>query len=82
MECVSGCGAIPLYRLVNLALDDAARLEHDVPAPLRQLRIPAVVYRVGPQARVTWLPDDFALRLLVQPGRLGKKASPTATETE
>ena len=82
VECMSGCGAIPRYRLVDLKLDGAARLRDDLPAPLRQPRVPAAVYRVGPQRRSTGLPDGFALRLLVKPDRLRKKASPTTAESE
>ena len=67
VECVRGCGAIPLYRLVELKLDDAARLRENLPGLLRQPSAPAAVYRVGPSRPSTGLPDGFALRLLVTP---------------
>ena len=79
LECVSGCGAIPLYRLVDLKLDRAARLRDDVPGSLKQPRVPAAVYRVGPRRKSTGLPDGFALRLLIKPDRRRKKAHKAAS---
>ena len=69
VECVSGCGPIPLYRLVDLRLDESARSQETVPAPLRQPRVPAAVYRIGSTHESTGLPDSYALRLLARPPR-------------
>ena len=65
VECVTGCGPIPRYRLVDLRLDEAARSLPNVPAPFRRPRVTAAVYRIGSPRRTTGLPDGYALRLLV-----------------
>ena len=64
VDCVSGCGPIPLYRLVDLRLDDSARCREDLPVPLRRPCVHAAVYRVGSKRDTTGLPDGYALRLL------------------
>ena len=71
VECVRGCGPIPLYRLVELRLDEAARGQADLPVPLRRPCVHAAVYRVGVSRESTGLPDGYALRLL---SRLPKAA--------
>lgn len=67
VECISGCGPIPLYRLVDLRLDDAARGLTEVPVPLRRPCVQAAVYRVGATRAATGLPDGYALRVLSRP---------------
>ena len=74
VECVSGCGPIPLYRLVDLRLDEAGRNRDDTPIPLRRPRVPAAVYRIGSLRGATGLPEGYALRLLVSPGRRARSA--------
>ena len=78
VECVSGCGPIPLYRLVDLRLDETARARDDVPALFRRPRVTAAVYRIGPARPSTGLPDGYALRLLVKPSR---RRRPSAVST-
>lgn len=67
VECVSGCGPISLYRLVDLRLDDHERCRTDLPVPLRRPCVQAAVYRVGSTRESTGLPDGYALRLLSRP---------------
>lgn len=67
VDCVSGCGPIPLYRLVDLRLDDSERCREDLPVPLRRPCVHAAVYRVGSARETTGLPDGYALRLLSRP---------------
>lgn len=67
VECVSGCGPISRYRLVDLRLDDTARSHADLPVPLRRPCVQAAVYRVGPARPATGLPDGYALRVLSRP---------------
>ena len=69
VECISGCGPIPLYRLVDLRLDESARDQEAVPSSLKQPRVPAAIYRVGSTQESTGLPDSYALRLLARPPR-------------
>ena len=78
VECVSGCGPIPLYRLVDLRLDETARDRDHVPAPFKRRRVAAAVYRIGPARPSTGLPDGYALRLLVKPSR---RRRPSAVST-
>ena len=67
VECVSGCGPIPCYRLVDLRLDEDARAHAELPVPLRRPCVQAAVYRVGPTRPSTGLPDGYALRVLSRP---------------
>ncbi len=67
VECISGCGPIPCFRLVDLRLDDAARTRDELPVPLRRPCVHAAVYRVGPSRETTGLPDGYALRILSRP---------------
>ena len=68
VRCLGG-SAIPVYRLVNFQLDRAARTRKDVPRPLRQSRVLAAIYRVGPSPASTGVPESYALRLMVKPDR-------------
>ena len=78
IDCVGGCGDLPLYRLVELRLDEAVRNRDDVPTTLKQPRVPAAVYRVGEPKRTNGLPDGYALRLLVKPARRRRKTQARA----
>ena len=77
VECISGCGPIPLYRLVDLRLDESARSQATLPSSLKQPRVPAAVYRVGSTQETTGLPDSYALRLLARPARRGSRRHPS-----
>lgn len=66
VECLSG-PAIPKHRLVHLQLDRSMRGFEYLPEPLRQGKVLAAVYRVGPVSPVTGRPDGYALRLLIAP---------------
>jgi hypothetical protein len=68
VECLSGT-PIPLYRLVHLQLDATSASCHDLPAILRQSKVPSAVYRVAPSEARTGRPEGYALRLLVDPHR-------------
>lgn len=68
LDCVSSC-TIPLFRLVDLHVDRAARSRPELPAALKRPQVLAAVYRVGPYSQVTGTPQSYALRLLVTPER-------------
>ncbi len=65
-RCLGG-SAIPLYRLVNFQIARAARARKDLPRALRRPRVLAAIYRIGPYAPSTGVPDSYALRLMVKP---------------
>lgn len=73
VECVSSC-SIPLFRLVDLHVDRAARGRPELPASLRRPQVLAAVYRIGPYSDVTGTPQSYALRLLVKPERRDEPA--------
>ncbi len=66
IACMSG-PPIPLHRLVHVQLDRSMRGFETLPDALREGKVLAAVYRVGPVSRVTGLPDGYALRLMVEP---------------
>jgi hypothetical protein len=68
VDCLSGT-AIPLYRLVYFQIDREARNRPDLPAALRKPNVLSAVFRVGAYSQATGAPGDYALRLLVEPGR-------------
>jgi len=78
VECLGG-SPIPLYRLVQLQIDQQAQvLPPGVPSALGRGKVLSAVYRVGPSRPATGLPEGYALRLLVPPGsaaRASAKAS-------
>jgi hypothetical protein len=65
--------SIPLYRLVHFQVERAARDCMDLPAVLRQGKVLSAVYRVGPYRSATGTPQGYALRLLVEPGRIAAR---------
>ena len=67
--------SIPLYRLVHFQVERTARDTRELPAALRSGKVLSAVYRVGPYQSSTGTPQGYALRLLVEPGRVT-----TATE--
>ena len=64
---VEGTTAIPLYRLVHVQLEKAARDNQNLPARLREGRVLSAVWRVGPCQSTTGTPAGYALRFLVAP---------------
>ena len=79
VECLNGA-AIPLYRLVYFQVDRDARNRPDLPAALRRTNVLSAVFRVGPYSQATGSPSEYALRLLVEPGRR-TDAAPVPTRT-
>ncbi|MBM3818646.1 MAG: hypothetical protein FJW14_06460 [Acidimicrobiia bacterium] len=65
--------SIPLYRLVHFQVERAARDCMDLPAVLRQGKVLSAVYRVGRYRSATGTPQGYALRLLVEPGRIAAR---------
>ena len=70
--------AIPLYRLVQFQVSPEARLDTDLPEPLRTGKVLSAVLRVGARRTTTGTPEGYALRLLVHPG---EKAADSREET-
>ncbi len=67
VDCLEG-SPIPLFRLVYVQIDRAAReTTPDLPDPLRRPAVLSAVYRIGPTSPATGLPGSYALRLLVEP---------------
>ena len=62
--------SIPLYRLVHFQVERSARETRDLPAVLQQGKVLSAVYRVGPYKSATGTPQGYALRLLIEPGRV------------
>jgi hypothetical protein len=62
--------SIPLYRLVHFQIERPARESGELPAVLQQGKILSAVYRVGPYKSATGTPQGYALRLLIEPGRV------------
>lgn len=71
--------SIPLYRLVHFQIERSARECMDLPPVLKQGKVLSAVYRVGPYRSATGTPQGYALRLLVEPGRVS--ARPRARTT-
>ena len=65
--------SIPLYRLVHFQIERAARECMDLPPVLKQGKVLSAVYRVGPYRSATGTPQGYALRLLVEPGRVSTR---------
>jgi hypothetical protein len=61
--------SIPKYRLVHFQVERTARDTGELPGVLRQGKVLAAVYRVGPYQTSTGTPRGYALRLLVDPFR-------------
>ena len=68
VECLQG-PAIPLYRIVYFQVDKSARGRTDLPAALRGTNVLSAVFRVGDCSPRTGTPNEYGLRLLVEPKR-------------
>jgi hypothetical protein len=68
VECQGGT-AIPLYRMCYFQVDRDARNRLDLPAPLRKASVLSAIFRVGACSDVTGAPNEYGLRLLVEPER-------------
>jgi hypothetical protein len=74
--------AIPLYRMVYFQIDRSVRMRDEVPASLRKANVLAAVLRVGPTSAATGAPEEYALRLLVEPARVASNVpAPRVTWT-
>jgi hypothetical protein len=67
--------SIPLYRLVHFQVERPARDCAELPRVLKQGKVLSAVYRVGPYRSTTGTPQGYALRLLVEPARVGVAAA-------
>jgi hypothetical protein len=72
VECQSAV-SIPLHRLVQFQLEREVRETDALPQSLRQGRILSAVYRIARPTR-NGTPQGIALRLMVDPKRLGNLA--------
>ena len=81
VQCLNGA-AIPRYRLVYFQIDREARNRPDLPAALRKPNVLSAIFRVGPYSEKTGSPSDYALRLLVEPGRDAATAPSTTWPAE
>lgn len=79
VECDAGA-AIPLYRLVHLQIERSSAANQQLPARLREGRVLAAVWRVGPCRRSTGTPSGYALRFLVEPMRQARVAQAPSLE--
>jgi hypothetical protein len=62
--------SIPLYRLVHFQVERSGREYPELPAVLQHGKVLSAVYRLGPYRSSTGTPQGYALRLLIDPGRL------------
>lgn len=65
LECRAS-DPIPIYRLVYLQVEREARDHGLLPAPLREGRVLAAVYRVGPRDATSGTPAGYALRFILE----------------
>ncbi|MFB3852476.1 MAG: hypothetical protein ACE148_01490 [Vicinamibacterales bacterium] len=80
VECRSG-SPIPLYRLVQLQLDQSRNLPPDLPPALLRGKVLSAVYRVAPSLRSTGLPGGYLLRLLpVASSRASSRVAPPESD--
>lgn len=77
VECQTPA-AINLFRLVQLQIDRDARAIDELPPALRDGKVLSAVYRVDRCRPGTGIPEGYALRLLVEPGRSAVNAAPAA----
>lgn len=78
VECLSG-SPIPLYRLVQLQIDDHAQgVPAGLPPALARGRTLSAVFRVAPSLPATGLPEGYLLRLLSPPTSARSTAKATA----
>jgi hypothetical protein len=66
IECDAAV-ALPLYRLVHLQVEKAARDAQGLPAVLREGRVLSAVWKVGPCRPSTGTPGGYSLRFMVEP---------------
>jgi hypothetical protein len=79
VECETGA-AIPLYRLVQLQVERSAASNLQLPMRLREGRVLAAVWRVGPCRRSTGTPSGYALRFLIEPQVEATQVAATSIE--
>jgi hypothetical protein len=72
VECTTPA-VIPLYRLVQVQIDREGRDCGVIPKALREGKVLAAVYRVGPYRRSTGAPAGYALRLMIEPERIAAR---------
>ena len=70
--------AIPLYRLVHLQVEKAAR-DGELPQPLRDGRVLSAVWQVAPCRPSTGTPAGYALRFMTAPALACETASRRAS---
>jgi hypothetical protein len=70
--------AIPLFRIVHLQLERAARDTTAIPERLREGRVMSAVWRVAPTRTSRGTPGGYALRFLVEPGHDEQSSKITA----
>jgi hypothetical protein len=63
VECDAAV-ALPLYRLVHLQVEKAAREWVELPQPLRDGRVLSAVWKVAPCQPATGTPGGYALRFM------------------
>ena len=66
VECDAAV-ALPLYRLVHLQVEKAAREWVELPRPLRDGRVLSAVWQVSPCKPATGTPGGYALRFMTAP---------------
>jgi hypothetical protein len=66
VECDAAV-ALPLYRLVHLQVEKAAREWVELPQPLRDGRVLSAVWQVAPCKPATGTPSGYALRFMTAP---------------
>jgi hypothetical protein len=66
VECDSAV-ALPLYRLVHLQIEKAAREWVELPQPLRNGRVLSAVWQVAPCKPATGTPGAYGLRFMTAP---------------
>ncbi len=66
VQCDSAV-ALPLYRLVHLQVEKAAREWVELPQPLRDGRVLSAIWQVSPCAPTTGKPGGYALRFMTAP---------------
>ena len=74
VECQGGA-TIPLYRLCYFQIDRDARNRLDLPAPLRKSSVLSAIFRVGPCNDLTGSPNEYGIRLLIEPDRTAATTS-------
>jgi hypothetical protein len=75
VECDTAV-SLPLYRLVHLQVEKAAREWVELPEPLRDGRVLSAVWQVAPRKASTGTPSGYALRFMSTPAQGCETAAP------